>query len=77
MAKMCYSCAAPLDNPDFKGTTADYCKYCVDASGKLLPKEKVQQGIAGWFKMWQPNIDDKVAMQRAAHYMKSMPAWAE
>ena len=77
MASMCYSCAAPLDNPAFKGIHQDYCKYCTDDSGKLRKKEEVQKGIAGWMKMWQPGIDDAVAMQRAGIYMKSMPAWAD
>ncbi|MFZ1683818.1 MAG: hypothetical protein WAU88_06755 [Candidatus Zixiibacteriota bacterium] len=77
MSKMCHSCAAPLDNPGFRGAAEDFCKYCTDESGKLKSSETVQFGIAEWFMMWQPGIDRNVAMQRAAIYMKSMPAWAE
>lgn len=77
MAKMCYSCAAPLDNPAFKGVVADYCKYCTDDKGNLKSRPEVQRGVAEWFKMWQPGIDDAKAMHRAEFYMKSMPAWSE
>ncbi len=77
MDKFCHSCAAPLNMDDFKGPAEDYCKYCTDESGKLKPMDEVKQGIAGWFKGWQPNIDDQTAAKRAESYMKSMPAWAE
>ncbi len=77
MDKMCYSCGAPLSAPGFKGPADDYCKYCTDDKGKLKGKKEVQQGIAGWLKAWQPKLDDKKAMERAAFYMKAMPAWAD
>lgn len=77
MSEYCHSCAAPLSNPEFKGPSDRFCQYCADASGKLHPKEHVQKGIAEWLKSWQPNITDKQALERARHYMKSMPAWAE
>jgi hypothetical protein len=77
MDKFCHSCAAPLGNPEFKGPAEDYCKYCTDDAGKLKSKEAIQQGIAQWFKGWQPGIDDRTAVSRAISYMKSMPAWAD
>ena len=77
MDKFCHSCAAPLGIPDFKGPAENYCKYCTDDTGQLKSKETIQQGIAQWFKGWQPNLDEKIAIERAAFYMKSMPAWAE
>ena len=75
--KFCYSCTAPLDMPEFKGPSENFCKYCVDANGNLLDREVIQKGIAEWFKSWQPGIDDKKALERAAHFMQAMPAWAE
>jgi len=75
--KFCYSCAAPLGLPDFKGPAENFCKFCTDEAGKLKEKEVIQQGIAHWFRGWQPKIDEKEALHRAALYMKSMPAWAE
>lgn len=77
MDKFCYACAAPLGMPEFQGAAENYCKYCTDESGNLKPKEVIEQGIAGWFKSWQPGIDDATALKRAAAYMSAMPAWAE
>jgi hypothetical protein len=77
MGKMCHSCAAPLDNPDFRGVAADLCKYCSDETGQLREREKVKYGIAQWFMMWQPGIYMPKALARADIYMNSMPAWAE
>ncbi len=76
MDKFCHSCAAPLDNPAFKSMSDLYCKYCSDEQGKLKPRSEVQGAIAGWFKMWQPNVDEATAMRRAGLYMQAMPAWA-
>jgi hypothetical protein len=76
MDKFCHSCAAPL-SPEFKGAAENYCKYCTDDQGNLKPKEEVQRGIAEWFKGWQPGLEDQQALERAAMYMNSMPAWAE
>ena len=77
MTKLCHSCCAPLDNPDFKGTSDIYCKYCVDENGNLKPHKNVQWGIAQWLKSWQPEIDDETALERAGHFMKAMPAWSD
>ena len=54
----------------------NYCKYCTDDAGNLKSREEIQQGISGWFKSWQPGIDDAKAVKRAEAYMQSMPAWA-
>ena len=75
--KFCHSCTAPLDMPDFKGPAENYCKYCTDESGNLKPRDQIQQGIAQWFKSWQPGLDDGTAMKRAEFFMKAMPAWAD
>ncbi|MBC7092987.1 hypothetical protein H5T53_03140 [Candidatus Bipolaricaulota bacterium] len=77
MSEYCASCGAPLSAPGFKGPADRYCTYCTDAAGKLKPRAEVQKGIAEWLKSWQPEITDKQAMDRAAHYMRAMPAWAE
>lgn len=75
MDSYCQSCAAPL-KPEFKGKSDSYCKYCSDQSGKLKSRDAAKQGIAQWFQEWQ-KIDAKKAADRAEHYMKSMPAWAD
>ncbi len=73
----CHSCGMPLNMPDAKGMSEQFCKHCSDDSGKVKSREEIQKGIAWWLKSWQPNIDDATAMKRAEHYMKSMPEWAE
>jgi hypothetical protein len=75
MSKHCHSCSAPLESPEFAGPVADYCKYCVDEKGNLKAREEIQRGIAEWMKSWQPGLDDAKALERAASYMRSMPAW--
>jgi hypothetical protein len=75
MDQFCHSCAGPLSNPELRGASEKYCKYCSDDKGKLKSRSEVQRGIVEWFKMWQPNVDDVKAMARPADYMKAMPAW--
>ena len=73
----CYSCAAPLDMPFFQGPVAHYCNQCVDEDGNLKPYGEIYAGVVDWLKTWQPNLDDAKAKERATHYLKAMPAWAD
>jgi len=75
--QFCHSCTAPLDVPQFKSAAKEYCVHCVDESGKLLPQPTVLDGIAHWLKSWQGKISDSQARERAGHFMKAMPAWAQ
>ena len=77
MEKYCYSCGSPLWMDQFKGTAENYCKYCTDESGALKSREEIRQGCANWLKSWSPDLDDETALERAEHYMKSMPEWAD
>ena len=77
MDKFCFSCTAPLNMPEFKGPAENYCKHCTDENGNLKSREEIQKGLAQWFQSWQPNLDEKEALERAAHFMRAMPAWAE
>lgn len=77
MSGHCHACTAPLASPDFQGPSEIYCKYCADAQGKLRPFTEVQDGIAGWFMGWQPNVTKEIALKRAAAFMKGLPAWAD
>ena len=61
----------------FKGSSENYCKYCTDEEGSLKSKEEIRQGCAAWLKSWSPDLDDATALQRADHYMKAMPEWAD
>lgn len=62
--------------PDFKGPTENYCKYCTDEDGNLKPRDEIRKGVASWFQSWQPDLSEEKALERAEHYLKSMPAWA-
>ena len=73
----CHSCGVPLEVPGFDGACVYFCTYCTDRDGNLAPRDLVQKGVAEWLKTWQPDLDDARAMERAGHYLKSMPAWAE
>jgi uncharacterized paraquat-inducible protein A len=74
--QFCRSCAMPLEQPDLEGMAEAYCEHCVDQNGKLRSREEIRHGIAQWIMAWQ-HVDIDTAMQRAEHYMKAMPAWAE
>ena len=77
MSAFCHSCTAPLDVPEFKGVSDIYCKYCSDDNGNLKPREEIKRGIVEWFKGWQGDISEEVAMKRADYFMRAMPAWAD
>jgi hypothetical protein len=77
MAKLCYSCSMPLSDPENRGPSDIYCKYCTDSEGNLKPRPDVTRGIALWLKSWQTGITDAEAKRRAQHFMKAMPAWAQ
>lgn len=74
--KFCLSCSMPLNN-ESAGKNPKYCKHCTDQSGNLHSREHVQQGISQFLKMLQPDIDEATALERARHYLKAMPAWAD
>ncbi len=74
----CHSCGFNLDIPGFRGKSKIYCSHCTDKDGNFnVTHEEVQEAMANWLKMWQPDIDDAKAMKRADHYLKAMPQWAE
>lgn len=77
MAKFCHSCTMPLDSPEARGPSKEYCKHCTDEAGNLKPREEVQQGIAMWLRSWQEGITEEQALRRAGRFMQAMPAWAE
>lgn len=77
MEKYCLSCAAPLWSKDFKGPAEDYCKHCTDEGGQLKPFDDILLGTAQWLKNWQPDLDEEKAKDRATHYLRAMPAWAD
>ncbi len=77
MNQFCFSCSAPLNVPEFKGSAENICVYCSDSTGNLKSKGEVKAGIAEWLKSWQPNLTPEKAIDRAEIFMQAMPAWAD
>jgi hypothetical protein len=77
MMNFCHSCAAPLDLPGMQGPVENYCSQCTDEDGNLKPYEEIHAGVVEWLKTWQPNLTDAKANERATHFLKAMPAWAD
>jgi hypothetical protein len=76
--KSCASCAMPLERPeDFSqgNTQSEYCRYCTDETGNLLPYEAVLKMNAGFYIESQ-GISPEAAMKMAEDLLKSQPAWA-
>lgn len=71
--KFCHSCGMPLANDN----ESNYCQYCCNSEGKLLPREAIQKGTAEFLKSRAPTTKGVDFMERADHYMKAMPAWSE
>ena len=70
----CHSCGMALNQDCACG---NYCQYCIDEKGNLLPRETIKAGIADWLKSFSPHNDKTDFEKRAEHYMKAMPAWAD
>jgi hypothetical protein len=66
----------PLNAPDAKGLSEQYCKHCTDDEGNVKTREEIKEGMAFWIAKWQ-KVDHETALKRAEHYMQAMPAWAE
>ena len=77
MNKFCLSCGMPLTGKEGEDYRDNFCKFCSDEKGDLLPRELVQKGIAEWLKMLTPDNSSSDYMKRAEFYINAMPAWTE
>jgi hypothetical protein len=77
MDKNCYSCGMPLMSEGPQKARGNFCQYCSDEQGNLLPREQVQNGIAQWLSTWAPKDSNSDYLKRAEYYMKAMPAWTD
>jgi hypothetical protein len=53
---------------------SDYCQYCTDTKGDLLPYDKVLAMNAKYY-MESQGITADAANKMAANLLKSQPAW--
>jgi hypothetical protein len=67
----------PLTEEFVNPKAPQYCSYCTNEAGELLPREQVQAGVAGWLESIAPAGSAANFAARADHYLRAMPAWAE
>lgn len=75
--KSCGSCGMPMEKKeDFAlgDVNHEYCQYCTDQAGRLLPYDKVLAMNAKYYVESQGITADK-ANQMAVSLLKSQPAW--
>lgn len=75
--RSCASCAMPLEKAEnfaLGDTSSEYCRYCTDKSGKLLPFEKILKMNARHYVETQ-GITQEAALKMAIELLKSQPAW--
>lgn len=75
--KSCSSCGMPMENAEefaLGNTASEFCKYCTDKLGQLLPYEKILNSNAAYYKESQ-GLTEQAAMKMAQDLLKSQPAW--
>ena len=73
----CGSCGMPLTQPeDFAlgDINSNFCKFCVDHKGNLLPFDDILQGTAKFYVDSQ-GINLESATQMAREMLLEMPVW--
>jgi hypothetical protein len=65
----------PLNEQTENPQAANFCRHCTDEAGQLKPRADVQRGVASWMTEWQ-GVSFDVAMKRADHFLRAMPAFA-
>lgn len=77
--KSCCSCGMPMEQiEDFSlgNTQSDFCKYCTDEKGKLLPFETILKANADYLKESQ-GITNSAALKMATDLLRAQPAWKQ
>jgi Putative zinc ribbon domain len=75
----CGSCGMPLESPEehaLGDVTSQYCRYCTDAHGRLLPYEEVLAFNARHYVVSQ-GVTQEAALRMAAAMLADMPAWRD
>lgn len=73
----CASCGMPMEkDADFalSDRSSQYCSYCTDDHGKLLPYDTVLKANANFFRESQ-GLTEAAATKMATDLLKSQPAW--
>ncbi|MBV8055486.1 MAG: hypothetical protein JOZ29_09295 [Deltaproteobacteria bacterium] len=73
----CGSCGMPMEQPEdhaLGDVSHEYCRYCTDARGELLPYEQVLATNARFYVESQ-GVTPAAADQMARAMLADMPAW--
>ena len=73
----CGSCGMPMEKPEdhaLGDVTREYCRYCTDARGELLPYEQVLETNARYYVESQ-GVTPAAANAMARAMLADMPAW--
>ena len=73
--RFCLSCMSSLSDPENRGKAKNYCRWCSDKEGRLLPRDEALDVMTDWFQSWQAGLSREEARRRADLYMRAMPAW--
>jgi hypothetical protein len=52
----------------------EYCRYCTDKQGKLLPWDEILKSNAQYY-MKSQGLTSEAAQKTASDYLKTLPAW--
>lgn len=72
----CDSCSALLADGIHGGVSDRYCRFCSDESGRLKPRQDVEDLLSRWIGNWDRRLGPAEARERASAYMEKMPAWS-
>lgn len=73
----CGSCGMPLETPAdhaLGDVTSEYCRFCTDEQGRLLPYERVL-AITAEHLVTSQGITAEAAQHLAEGLLADMPAW--
>ena len=73
----CSSCGMPLEKPEdhaLGNIESNYCHYCVDDNGQLLPYDKVLDANINYYVESQ-GITKESATEMARELLATLPAW--
>ncbi|MFW9849167.1 MAG: zinc ribbon domain-containing protein [Candidatus Thorarchaeota archaeon] len=75
----CKSCGMAMTKAEqfsMQNMDSEYCIYCTDEDGKLLPKNVVRKSIIQYW-MHRDGISQEEAEEKIDSFMQNQPAWSE
>lgn len=66
----CQSCTMAIES-------GDYCEYCVDSDGRLLPFEEFLTRASQFARRRDPELSPEQAMEKTLQFMSQRPAWKD